>query len=291
MRRVLSAILLWLSAMAAPALAEPRPFRLAGGQVVFDIVIKGQVVPALLDTGATRSLMEVGLAKELGIRTHRIRGGGTSGVTGGRIAFGQTQRFLADIGAGQASVHMGTYPAEASFADADVRLLIGMDMLTDLVVSLDFAAMTVELQRWSAFKPPKEPPLKLTQKGWHRPTLRVSLGGAPADLLLDTAASVSLHLDASFVARTPVLKALPASRRRIIGVDGARDHDAFVVPDIAFGTERFADVEASSGSLAALRASDDMDGVMGVGLLKHFHVVMDFGHNRVWLTRHAATQD
>ena len=102
MRGVVILLLLTLAA-ALPAQAEKRPFRLAGGQVVFDVTIKGRVVPALMDTGATRSLIEVGLAKELGIglyRTGTTGNGGTVGVTGGRIDFGQTRRIPVDIGVG-----------------------------------------------------------------------------------------------------------------------------------------------------------------------------------------------
>ena len=281
-------LLVMMVAAALPAHAEKRSFRLAGGQVVFDVTIKGAVVPALMDTGATRSLIEVGLAKELRVGlygTGTAGKGGTTGVTGGRIDYGKTRRIPVDIGVGRRWTTLGTYPGGASFADPGVRVLIGMDMLTDLAVSLDFETMTVELQRLADFTPPAGEPLKLTQTGWHRPTLRVQLAGAPAELLLDTAASVALHLDAAFVAKTPVLKALPASTQRIAGVDGVKEHDAIVVPEVAFGGERFVDVKASSGSLAALRASDHMDGVMGVGLLKHFRVVMDFGQNEVWLHR------
>jgi predicted aspartyl protease len=290
MRRVVILLVLMFAAVL-PAQAEKRPFRLAGGQVVFDITIKGTVVPALMDTGATRSLIEVGLAKELGIglyRTGAFGNGGTAGVTGGRIDFGQTRRIPVDIGVGQRWTYLGTYPEGASFADADVRVLIGMDMLNDLVVSLDFETMTVELQKLSDFKRPAGESLKLTQSGWYRPTLAVNLAGAPARLLLDTAASAALHLDAAFVAKTPVLKTLPATTRRITGVDGVRDHAAIIVPDVTFGAERFVDVRASSGSLAVLRTADDMDGIMGVGLLKHFNVVMDFGRNEVWLERFGA---
>jgi hypothetical protein len=247
-----------------------------------------------MDTGATRSLIEVGLAKELDIglyRTGAHGNGGTVGVTGGKIDFGQTRRIPVDIGVGEKWTYLGTYPKGASFADADVRVLIGMDMLSDLVVSLDFETMTMELQKLSDFRPPAGEPLKLEQTGWHRPTLTVELAGAPAELLLDTAASAALHLDAAFVAETPALKALPASKRTITGVDGVKAHDAIVVPEVVFGDERFTDVRASVGSLAALRGSDHMDGVVGVGLLKQFNLVLDFGRNEVWLTRLAGAAD
>lgn len=271
---------------ALPAQAEKRPFRLAGGQVVFDVTLKGRTIPALLDTGATLSLIELELSKELGIRSQKVRSGSTVGVGGSGISYGRTQDISLDLGAGPIRRSVGTYPAGLGFADEDVRMVVGMDFLSDLVVSLDFQAMTVSFERSTAFVAPDTPPLKLTATGWRRSTLPVDLAGVKAELLLDTAASVALHLDTAFVAKTPELNSLPVSQQVINGVDGAREHDAVVIPRVVLGGRVFEDVEASAGSLAALRAADNMDGVVGVALLKNFDVVIDFGHGRVWLTPH-----
>jgi hypothetical protein len=274
-------------ALASPALAEPRPFELRDGQVVIMVTIKDQKLPALLDTGATQSLIEVGLARELGIRTQRINGG-TVGAAGGRIAYGFTRRDVAvDFGAGPISRRMGTYEAGNTFAAEGVRLLIGMDLLYALIVSLDFKNMTVEFQRPSRFTMPDGEPLKLMRSGWLRPTLPVNLAGTPADLLLDTAASGSLHIDSSFVAATPELKALPISQLRIAGIDGVRDHDAIVVPMVMLAGRVFENIRASSASLERLEmGSTDIDGVVGVDLLKYFNLVIDFSGHRVWMTPH-----
>jgi hypothetical protein len=279
-------------ALASPALAEPRPFELRDGQVVIMVTIKGHELPALLDTGATRSLIEADLARELGIRTQKIRGGGTVGVSGGRVAFGFTQHEVAiDFGAGPMSQRIGTYEAGNTFAAEGVRLLIGMDFLYALVVSLDFQKMTVEFQRSSGFTTPSGEALNLTRSGWNRPTLPVGLAGARADLLLDTAASGSLHLDSSFVAATPELKALPVSRLRIAGIDGVREHNAMLVPEVTFGGQVFENVRASSASFGRLRVVGDIDGVVGVDLLKGFNLVIDFGRHRIWMTPHATEPD
>ena len=279
-------------ALASPALAEPRPFELRDGQVVITVTIKGHELPALLDTGATRSLIEVGLARELGIRSQKVRSGGTVGASGGRIALGFTQHEVAiDFGAGPMSRHIGTYEAGNAFAADGVRLLLGMDFLDALAVSLDFHRMTVEFQRSSAFTPPNGEPLNLTRSGWNRPTLPVNLAGAQADLLLDTAASGSLHLDSSFVSIAPELKTLPASRIRIAGIDGVREHDAILVPRVAFGGQVFENVRASSASFGRLIFGGDMDGVVGVDLLKRFNLVIDFGRHRIWMTPHATAPD
>jgi hypothetical protein len=289
MRLVLACLAL-VAMLTPPALASPRPFELRDGQVVIMVTIKGKQLPALLDTGATRSLIERDLAREFGIRSHKLRGGGgTTGAAGGLIPFGMTEQDVAiDFGAGPASRRIGTYEAGHSFAADGVRLLIGMDFLSRLVVSLDFERMTIDFQRSSGFKPPPGEPLKLDQNGWYRPTLRTMLGDVQAELLIDTAASGAMHLDSTFVAKWPALSALPASRRRVSGVDGVREYDAIALPNVSFAGQTFENVRATSGSLAPMRAADDMDGVMGVDLLRRFNLVIDFGYNRVWMTPIAA---
>jgi gag-polyprotein putative aspartyl protease len=275
--------------LGSPASAEPRPFELRGGQVVITVTLQGREVPALLDTGATVSLIEVGLARELGIRSQEIWNAGTIGASGKRVRFGHTSRPVkVDVGAGVVTRRIGTYPTGNTFADDGVRLLIGMDFLDAMVLSLDFQTMTMDVQRSSTFKAPEGgEPLAMTRNGWRRHILPVDLGGARAELLLDTAASGALHLDSAFVAQTSPLKALPVSSRRIAGIDGIHDHDAIVVPSVGLGGEVFDNVQASSGPLASLRAADDMDGVVGVDLLKRFNLVIDFGRQRIWMTPNA----
>lgn len=291
MRLVLACLAL-LALLAPPALAAPQPFELRDGQVVIMVKLKGRELPALLDTGATRSLIETGLAKELGIKTQRVRKGGTVGAGGQKIGIGYSQRAVSiDFGAGPISDRLGTYEPGHAFAPEGVRLLIGMDFLRAMVVSLNFQTMTADIRRSSNFTPPKDAPLELTWSGWGRPTFAVDLAGVRADLILDTAASGALHLDSSFVAATPALKSLPASSRRIVGIDGVREYDSIVISQVIFGGEAFADVRASSGSLGPMHAADDMDGVVGIDLLKRFNLVIDFGYERIWLTPIATSTD
>ncbi|RYZ10970.1 MAG: hypothetical protein EON61_10950 [Alphaproteobacteria bacterium] len=59
MRWILAQIGLCLAALvvALPACATPRPFQVLDGQVVITVTLNGRDLPALLDTGATRSLI------------------------------------------------------------------------------------------------------------------------------------------------------------------------------------------------------------------------------------------
>jgi predicted aspartyl protease len=279
-----------LLALAAPASAVPQPFELRDGQVVITVTINGKQLPALLDTGAPESLIETDLARELGVlRSQKMRMGcSTHGAAGGSVACGSTNRkIVVDFGAGPISSRLRTYEAGHAFAAEGVRVVIGMDFLEALVVSLDFQRMAIDFQRSPDFTPPQGEPLKLTltQGGWGRITLPVSVAGARANLLLDTAASSAMHLDSAFVARTPVLKVLPVSSRRISGIDGIRDHDAIVVPQVTLGGQAFESVRASSGSFRQFeRGGNKMDGVVGIDLLKRFNLVMDFAGQRIWMT-------
>ncbi len=253
--------------------------------MVITVTVKGNAFPALLDTGAARSLIETHLARELGIRVQKFNGG-TVGVSGARVAYGMTDRKVAvDFVLGPVSQRRGTYEAGHAFAADGVRLLIGMDFLDELTVSLDFQRMTIHFQRHRDFVPPQGDPLKLADAGWLRSTLSVNLAGVQADLLLDTAASSAMHLDADFVAGTPVLKSLPVSSRQIAGFDVVRDVDAIVVPYVTFGGLVFENIRAASGSLASLeKGGTEIDGVAGVALLKRFHLVIDFARNRGRMT-------
>jgi predicted aspartyl protease len=284
--RICWVLMLLAAGLVLPAQADPRPFELRDGQVVIMVTINGQELPALLDTGATRSLIEVSLARELGIRVQRIRSGGTFGVSGERVAYGYTQHDVAiDFGEGPTSRRIGTYKAGNTFAAEGVRILIGMDFLRARVLSLDFETMTLNVQHSSTFKPPEDEPVAMTSSGWRRTTLPVDLGGVRANLLVDTAASGALHLDSTFVAAAPELNALPVSQIRITGIDGTREHEAITVPHVTLGRQKFENVRASSASLEHFeRGKTDIDGVVGVDLLKRFNLVIDFGRYRIWMT-------
>jgi predicted aspartyl protease len=282
----------WMLALAlasAPlATADERPFRIIDGQVVITVTIRDRQVPALLDTGASHSLIEASLAKELGIRTSKI-GPIVAGASGRDMSLGFTPQILLDLGAGPVKRNLGVYPSGAAFAAEGVRLLIGMDFLKAAVVSLDFERMMIDVQSPGGFTAPAGKPvvMVLEQAGWRRRLLPVDLDGARAELLLDTAASGALHLDAAYVAKAPVLKALPASAHQIAGIDGIHDHTAIVLPGVTLGGETFRNVRASSSPLSQVRRGGDVDGVVGVELLKRFNWVIDFGGGRIWMTPNA----
>lgn len=283
MRWILARICLCLVALMAalPADAAPRPFQLRDGQVVITINLNGRDLPALLDTGAQRSMIEASFAREMGISSQRV-GGGTIGASGKIIRFGRTSDVKIDVGAGIKRRKIGTYEAAEPFAPDDVHILIGMDLLFYTAVSLDFQAMTVDIQRATELKPPAGKPFALKQSGYRRPALNVMLGDTSVDLLLDTAASVPLHLQMTVVSRSPNLSALPTTRRRISGIDGEHEQDAIIIPTVTLADQTFTDVRATTASMSSRWTG--FDGIIGTSLMRRFHIVFDFDRDLVWIT-------
>jgi len=277
-------VLLAIAAMALPARAEPRPFKLIGGQIVVTAKVDGHEIPALLDTGASQSLIETGFARELGIKLQKPTGG-TYGASGRKVAYGRTEKLTLDVGDRQTRQTLGFYEAGGAFVPEGIRLMIGMDALRDAALTIDFDLMTVEIVRSSGFTPPAKPGLLTMLDRFGRHTVRVGLHGADANLVIDTAASGSLHLAEKYVRNTEALDELPASTKRITGIDGSREQAAIILPEVKLGGLTFKDVPASVAPLGPLsRGSDRMDGVVGVALLQRFNLVIDYGRNQVWMT-------
>ena len=284
MRLTFVSVLLGLVALlsAWDADAEPRAFKLIDGQVVITVTLNGRELPALLDTGATYSMIDADLAAELGIRIRR-QAGGTTGASEQQIPKNMTQTVSLDIGAGMRRPKLYTYENGHAFAPDGVQVLIGMNLLNKLAITLDFRAMTIDMGPAAKLAPPIGQPLALKRAKMLRLTLPVAVGDNDVDVMLDTAASSALHLQRHVVEQSPALSALAISRRQVVGIDGMREFDAIVVPELALGGHTFRNVRATVAAKPTDRAIA-VDGVVGVDLLRHFHVVFDFDRDKVWMT-------
>ena len=111
------------------------------------------------------------------------------------------------------------------------------------------------------------------------------MNGKAADVVLDTAATGSLHLTSRFVRDAGLITGRQTSTKRITGIDGSYERKAVVLPTVTIAGEPFGNVEATILSLGQVgRSSNPIDGVVGVNLLRQFNLIIDYGGNQVWLT-------
>lgn len=282
--------LFWLLALLAiglspRAMATPQPFQLLEGQVVITVTVGGREMLALVDTGSRNSMIEAKLAGELGLGTETPIGSGIVGASGKRIDHVLTDGVVEMVVFGKTRTPLlAVFPSGSGFAAKDVRVLIGRDMLGRQAVTFDFEHMTIDLTPSAEFRPPEGAPLKLSDRSGG-PVLRIDVNGKAADVMLDTAATGSLHLTDSFAGKVGLLKGRQTSTKRITGIDGSREQTAVVLPTVIIAGEPFRNVEATISPFGWMaRSRKPIDGVVGVGLLKQFNLTIDYGSNQVWLT-------
>jgi len=166
------ALLLGLGAASLPAPStasdEVIPFREAWGwAVVVPVEVGGSGVHEfLLDTGTTSTLLEPGLATELGIvvssRANLITLAGARAVALGRADLTLGRARLADV-----EVMIADLPAIRS-DEPRVRGLLGQSALSRLEYTIDHARRRLVVHRWQSEASSPEPQA--------RPTLEVRLG-------------------------------------------------------------------------------------------------------------------
>jgi hypothetical protein len=263
------------------AAAEPRPFRLIGNQIVVPARIEGRDTLALLDTGANVSLMSDGLAAALDLK-HRKMPGGVMGATGRRAARRATQEVVVDLGDGLSiKRRLGVFPSGGAFASGGVQAIIGVDMLRDQIVTIDFERLMIDFTPSRSSTPPAEPAAPLGAVWWRGPTIRIDLGEQSGDFLVDTAASSAMHLSGVFERKISLLEGLPASETMVAGVDGSHARPIASLPGMVVAGHTFENVPVTVGPISRTSFGD---GIVGVDLLKRFNLVIDFGRNRMWLT-------
>jgi predicted aspartyl protease len=283
--------LFWLLAVLAivlspRAMAAPQPFQLLEGQVVMTVTIGGREILALVDTGSERSMIEAELAGELGLKTKMPTGSGAFGASGKPVRYARTDDVEMIVGGQTRRLSLTVFPSGSAFAAKDVRILIGRNVLGGMAVAIDFERMTIDLTPSAKFRPPEGAPLQLPDpSGWGGPVLRIDVNGKAADVVLDTAATGSLHLTSRFVRDAGLVTGRQTSTKRITGIDGSYERKAIVLPTVTIAGAPFKKVEATILSLGQVgRSANPIDGVVGVYLLRQFNLIIDYRSNQVWLT-------
>jgi hypothetical protein len=148
-----------LAVVASPrALAEPRPFRLVGNQILFSVTIEGHETLALLDTAASGSLISDALAERLGIKHRRMVGAGTVGVSGERIRSSITPKLKVGLGDGiEVRRPLRVFHADAAFVSGGAEVIVGANLLRDRVVVIDFDRRTIDIALSRQFESPDVP--------------------------------------------------------------------------------------------------------------------------------------
>lgn len=255
----------------------PAPYELANDRMVVKARVAGRAVWALLDNQAERSLIDARFASDAGFRIDP-----PSGTV--KTSFGEIpKRRVSDV----PILIPGQFEMRApAIAAADLKLLsqavgreisyvIGGDMFGLFALLIDPGKGTFQIERGGSAKVSDALlPIPL-REGSGR--FEATINGKPVTLAIDLGSRAALRLSAE--AWTRIAPQIAGAHPTMTGTARATG--------VTIGPVTGTDVDVEIGPLLGEQA----DGVVGMGFLKRYLVVLDLQQNKLWLApRRAAAQ-
>lgn len=251
------------------------------GVVAVDAEIAGRSAWVLVDSGAQTSVIDRRFAREMGLETALSPPMIAFGVNGapqiGR-SVGAPLRLgdLTAPGLRALELDLAGLPA---FAGKTIRMIVGRDLLRAAILEIDFAERRLAFRRTAPILPPDviNVPVKRVRQALHAD---VEIEGVMVEVLIDTGASAGLALGAEAAERAGLLAPGRETRWSQSVTFGGVSHDR----QITAHTVRFAERTIRDLPVQVFSASRPNllpDGLLGVGLLERFRVVLDLAGGRL----------
>jgi predicted aspartyl protease len=246
----------------------------------------------LFDTGATEPALSTAFADKL-----RIRGSASFSAAGvgpdvaqGSITTGITFSLPGITFRRVRWAILPDIPFDAEMGRPVVGVL-GMDLLKDLVIRIDYLRHTIEFIKPDHFRPPPAPfvdlPLVMSERGPMVPaTVHSESGSAAGHFLLDTGDNDALELSQPFQAANPGLKFTPFAQNGAGGVGGNVLNAEAICPALDLGgiTLRSPLVNLAQTPQAG---GPSADGGIGNQIWRRFDVILDLPHQKLYLRMNA----
>ncbi|MDG5489512.1 aspartyl protease family protein [Sphingomonas sp. BGYR3] len=282
MRLIFALALLFLA--IAPARAQDSGWidfqRTPGNQIAFEMTVAGHPVTALLDTGASHSVIDQRFAAHIGLP---LGAAGRANAIGGTVPIRWSRPLPVVIGTqalARQRLAVLPLPASASGNGAPVHMILGADILGRHALDLDFAARRFRLL----------PSGRLTFPGLIAP-LRA---GYVADLALaDTRLGAVLMDTGDGAALTLTQAAWAAGGFRHDGLSttigwgaGGRVATGLAIIDrIDLAGQAVRQIEARIEPEGGYTASRGLTGRIGAGLMQRYRLLLDPGAGRMVLAQ------
>jgi predicted aspartyl protease len=254
-------------------------------RVYLPVTVQGQEMTAIFDTGASASAVDAGLLTLL----HRSASGsfpvpGENGVGEAGVASG------VDLGVGGLTLHGLTVAALDLFSmkvksGEPWTAILGDEVFNETIVDIDFPHRRVAFHAPAGYQPPPGAlALALTRDGPDR-LVPVSLDGAPPALfVMDTGFNGNLRIAPSLARRQKLLVGQTSQRVTIGAIGGEAAGAIAYVGKVSLGGVNFASVPALfSDTWPSASYTDRVEGLLGLGLLRQFRVIVDWPHDRLFL--------
>jgi len=257
---------------------------IVGGLVRLTARIDGVRVPAVVDSGAQYSAIDGDLAGRLRLPAATVIPMMAFGVSGGPTLT-RAVRLDADLGgfslqglrAATLNLHSLSRLTRQPFS-----LLLGRDFLRDVVADLDFPAGRVAFHRRASWRPPAGARLTPARSDGGALMAPVAVEAAPpVEVMLDTGATGALALSEEAARAAGLLDGRPLRQGDSVTLGGVSQDGLATARTLVFAGDRLeqAPVQIYRPSARAPVPA----GLLGLGVLKRYRVVLDHGGGRLFL--------
>ncbi len=256
-------------------------FDLSGNAIYLPVEVDGHATTALLDTGASTSVVDRRLAASLGQEPI-----GSAAVTGAEARGGNAQ-FLNNVDFAAGALRLAGVKAAAidlgpfrRFSRHPFSAILGQDAFNELVVDIDFARRRLTFLDPAGFIPPADAvALPLRPDG-----VLASVDGRPAaKFQVDLGYDWSIELFPDYVRAERLADGRKLSDALVRGVGGETLGRVKRLRRLSFAGLDFSDVPASFAERQPPGAPEDLAGRIGVGLLSRFETIIDYPQGRLYL--------
>ncbi len=269
-----------LVALGAWSLATPlaaEPLERFNDRLFLPVILNGQTVTALLDSGAEMTIVDDDLAERLSLA---IAG---SAVARGSGAATMEARFVDRVSLRAAGVALDQRVAVLDLDEVSQRLIgrpvamiLGRELFDMVRLTIDIEGGTIVTRADDA-----SPPGIWLDLGEHRgtPTIDVVVEGEPVEAAFDLGNGSEVLVGRSFAERTGLTAPERLVERRSGGgLGGATMRDIVMLRTLVVAGREFRDVPAA---IDDGESASDLN--LGTRILRHFLITTDFPRNSLWL--------
>jgi predicted aspartyl protease len=280
-------LLLALVPQTPKPLAELK-FEMAGNRIYLPAVLNGRTTPAIFDTGAGASAVDLKLADDLKIPgEQKIQAGGVgaAAVTGRLL-----QSAKADIGGQSHPINFAIPFSSLNSAEGrPLEMILGFDYINRYTFQIDYAAQTMRIYPANTIIPDSgtEIPIRIVT-GHPHIRAKIGLGGQTHEVeaMIDSGAS-SGSLTGRFTQTVPIPSSVKSTPSTIIGggVGGFVSGRFIRLDSIDLNGLKvenpIATVTEAEGGANGTKANYDY--LLGADVLKRFTLTLDYANKRVYL--------
>jgi predicted aspartyl protease len=264
------------------------PLPLPGGLIDLPATVNGAHLRAIVDSGAQYSAIDADLAQRLALPSATPLPMLAFGVSG-QPSVTRAVRADVDLGAlrlrGLRVATLNLKPL-SGLTRQPFSLLLGRDFLRAVVVDADFPRGRAAFTRPDAWRPPPGAVAAAARSADGALMIRVGVeDAAPVEVLLDTGATGALALSEAAAAATGLLDGRPLRPAQSVTLGGVGDDRIALARRVVFAGEDLRDVPVQIFTPAP--HAPIPNGLVGLGVLRRFRVVLDHAGGRLFLERAA----